>query len=132
VLFLMTVVFRVPIHGSVLLLLFLSLIYLFSLLALGLLVSSRANTQMEAIQGAQGFLLPSIMLSGYIFPLSSLPAPIRLVSQILPATHFIAISRGIIIRGAGFVDLWPNVAALLAIAAVLVAASARAFRKTIS
>jgi len=132
VLFLMTVVFRVPIHGSVLLLLFLSLIYLFSLLALGLLVSSRANTQMEAIQGAQGFLLPSIMLSGYIFPLSSLPAPIRLVSQILPATHFIAISRGIIIRGAGFVDLWPNVLALLILAVILVGGSTRAFRKTIS
>ena len=55
---------------------------------------------MEAIQLAQMFLLPSIMLSGYIFPLSSLPAPLRVLSQILPATHFIAISRGIIIRGA--------------------------------
>jgi ABC-2 type transport system permease protein len=54
------------------------------------------------------------------------------VAQILPATHFIAIARGIIIRGAGFMDLWPNVAALLAIAAVLVAGSTQAFRKTIS
>ena len=132
VLLLMVFVFGVPIHGNVFLLLALSVIYLFSLLALGLLVSSRANTQMEAIQGAQGFLLPSIMLSGYIFPLSSLPAPIRLVSQILPATHFIAISRGIIIRGAGFVDLWPNVLALLILAVILVGGSTRAFRKTIS
>ena len=87
---------------------------------------------MEAIQGAQAFLLPSIMLSGYIFPISSLPGPLRLVSKILPATHFIAIARGIIIRGAGFMDLWPNVAALLAIAALLVAGSTQAFRKTIS
>jgi drug efflux transport system permease protein len=132
VLFLMTAVFRVPIHGSILLLLGLSLIYLFSLLALGLLISSRANTQMEAIQGAQGFLLPSIMLSGYIFPLSSLPAPLRVISGLLPATHFIAISRGIIIRGAGFIDLWPNVAALLVLATLLIAGSTRAFRKTIS
>ena len=76
VLFLMTVVFRVPIHGSLLLLLGLSVIYLFALLSLGLLVSSRARaSQMEAIQLAQMILLPSIMLSGYIFPLSSLPAP---------------------------------------------------------
>ena len=132
VLFLMVFVFRVPIHGNVFLLLFLSIIYLFSLLALGLLVSSRANTQMEAIQGAQGFLLPSIMLSGYIFPLSSLPAPLRLISTILPATHFISISRGIIIRGAGFMDLWPDVVALLILAAILVGGSTRAFRKTIS
>ena len=132
VLFLMTVVFRVPIHGSLLLLLGLAVIYLFALLSLGLLVSSRAKTQMEAIQLAQMVLLPSIMLSGYIFPLSSLPGPLRVLSQILPATHFIAISRGIIIRGAVFSDLWHSVAALLAIAAVLLAGSTRAFHKTIS
>jgi ABC-2 type transport system permease protein len=127
---LMRYVFRVPIHGSVLLLLVLSFVYLFALLSLGLLISSRSSTQMEAIQVAQGFLLPSIMLSGYIFPLSSLPAPLRALAQVLPATHFIAISRGIIIRGAGFWDLWPNVAALFAVAALLVAGSTRAFRKT--
>ncbi|HXO19969.1 MAG TPA: ABC transporter permease [Thermoanaerobaculia bacterium] len=132
VLLLMNAVFRVPIHGSLPLLLGLSLIYLFALLSLGLLVSSRAHTQMEATQIAQMVLLPSIMLSGYIFPLSSLPGPLRVLSQLLPATHFIAISRGIVIRGASFQDLWQQVAALLAISAVLVAASARAFRKTVS
>ena len=132
VLFLMTAVFRVPIHGNTFLLLGLSFVYLFALLAQGLLISSRATTQMEAIQMAQMFLLPSIMLSGYIFPLTSLPGPLRIVSQILPATHFIAISRGIIIRGAGFLDLWPSVAALLLISSLLVAGSTRAFHKTIS
>jgi ABC-2 type transport system permease protein len=131
VLFLMVVVFRVPIHGSLPLLLALATVYIFALLSLGLLVSSRARTQMEAIQGAQAFLLPSIMLSGYIFPISSLPGPLRLVSKILPATHFIAIARGIIIRGAGFPDLWRSVAALIVIAAVLIGASTRAFHKTI-
>jgi ABC-2 type transport system permease protein len=132
ILALMTTVFRVPIHGSVLLLLGLSFIYLFALLSTGLLVSSWSNTQMEAIQMAQMFLLPSIMLSGYIFPLSSLPGFLRVFAQVLPATHFIALSRGIIIRGAGLRDIWPNVAALLVIAAVLVAGSTRAFRKTVS
>jgi len=131
ILVLMTTVFGVPIHGSIPLLLGLATIYLFALLSLGLLVSSRAKTQMEAVQLAQMLLLPSIMLSGYIFPLSSLPTILRYVAQILPATHFIAISRGIIIRGASFSDLWEHVAALLAIAVVLVAASARAFRKTV-
>jgi ABC-2 type transport system permease protein len=128
---LMTTVFAVPVHGSVLLLLALSAVYLFALLALGLLISTRANTQMEAIQVAQGFMLPSIMLSGYIFPIASLPGPLQVVSRILPATHFIAISRGIIIRGAGFEDLWIHVAALLGLAVVLVAVSTRAFHKTI-
>ena len=132
ILFLMTVVFRVPIHGNLLLLLALAIVYLFALLSMGLLVSSRARSQMEAIQLSQMLLLPSIMLSGYIFPLSSLPGPLRVVAQVLPATHFIAISRGIIIRGAVFGDLWRSVAALLAIAVLLVAGSTRAFHKTIT
>jgi ABC-2 type transport system permease protein len=132
VLILMTTFFRVPIHGSVLLLLGLSSVYLVALLSLGLLISSRANSQMEAMQLAQVFLLPSIMLSGYIFPLSSLPPVLQLVARLLPATHFIKIARGIIIRGASFSDLWPNVAALMIISVVLISASARAFQKTIS
>ena len=131
VLGLMVFVFSVPIHGSLTLLLALSSVYLFSLLALGLLISAAAATQSEAIQRAQMILLPSIMLSGYIFPLYSLPAFLKPISQILPATHFIAISRGIILRGASFADLWEHVAALLAIAAVLILGSSRAFRKTI-
>ncbi len=128
----MVTLFRVPIHGSLPLFFGLATIYLFSLLALGLVISSRAKTQMEAIQFAQGFLLPSILLSGYVFPLFSLPGPLRAFANLLPATHFIKISRGIIIRGAGFPELWPNVAALLAIDAVLILASTRAFKKTIS
>jgi ABC-2 type transport system permease protein len=128
----MTQVFRVPIHGSLALLLGLSVVYLLALLSLGLLVSSRAKTQAEAIQLAMTVMLPSVLLSGYIFPLSSLPLPIRLFSQVLPATHFIAICRGIVLRAATFVDLWEHVAALAAISTVLVLASTRAFRKTIS
>jgi len=132
ILTLMRFVFRVPIHGSLPLLLGMALVYLFSLLSLGLLVSSWARTQMEATQIAQMFLLPSIMLSGYIFPLTSLPAPLRALSHLLPATHFIKISRGIIIRGAGFEELWPDLVALIVIASVLVAGSTRAFRKTLT
>jgi ABC-2 type transport system permease protein len=129
VLFCMHVFFQVPIHGSVLLLAGLSLIYLTSLLALGLMISARAATQIEATQAAQGILLPSIMLSGYIFPLSSLPVPLQVLSQVLPATHFVAISRGIIIRGAGFDDLLREVVALVAISLVLLTASVVIFRR---
>jgi ABC-2 type transport system permease protein len=132
ILFLMVVLFRVPIHGSLTLLLVLSPIYLMSLLSVGLLVSSRANTQMEAMQRAMGMLLPSVLLSGYIFPIASLPLPLRVVSYVLPATHYIKIARGIVIRGATFFDLWEPVAALLVISAVLIAASARAFQKTVT
>lgn len=132
ILTLMTTVFRVPINGSLPLLVVFSSVYLFALLALGLLVSAKAKTQMEAMQRTQGFLLPSVFLSGYVFPIASLPEPLKLVSKIIPATHYIAISRGIVIRGAGFADLWPNVAALVLISALLVAGSLRAFRKTMA
>jgi ABC-2 type transport system permease protein len=130
ILLVMRFVFRVPIHGSISLLVALSVVYLFALLALGLMVSSHAKSQMEAIQRVQGLLLPSIFLSGYVFPLSSLPEALQWVSQALPATHFIAISRGIIIRGATLADLWPNVAALLIISTMVILASTRAFQKT--
>ena len=132
ILFLMRVLFRVPIHGSLTLLLLLSPVYLLSLLSVGLLVSSRANSQMEAMQRAMGIMLPSVLLSGYIFPIASLPLPLRVVSYLLPATHFIKIARGIVIRGATFFDLWEPVVALLVISAVLIAASARAFQKTVT
>jgi len=128
----MTAVFRVPVHGSWPLLIALATVYLFALLALGLLVSSRARTQMEAMQRTQGFLLPSVFLSGYVFPLASLPVPLQWVSKVIPATHFIAISRGIVLRGATLADLWPHVAALLGLSTLLVLGSTRAFRKTVS
>lgn len=132
VLVLMNVLFQVPIYGSVALLLVLSTVYLLALLSFGLLISSRAGSQMEAMQMAMGIMLPSVLLSGYVFPLSSLPLPLRVVSHLLPATHFIKIARGIVIRGASFGDLWQPVTSLLAISAVLIALSARAFRKTMA
>ena len=84
------------------------------------------------MQRAMGIMLPSVLLSGYIFPVASLPLPLRVVSHILPATYFIKIARGIIIRGASFADLLDSVLALLAISIVLIAVSARAFKKTVA
>jgi ABC-2 type transport system permease protein len=132
VLVLMRFMFRVPFNGSVTLLLVLSSVYILALLSFGLLISSRAHSQMEAMQQAMGILLPSVLLSGYVFPLAALPAPLRVVAYALPATHFIKIARGIVIRGATFADLWQPVMALLAISTVLIAVSARAFKKTVS
>lgn len=131
ILLLMRFLFGVPFNGSVALLLTLSSVYLFALLSLGLLISSRAATQMEAMQMAMGVMLPSVLLSGYIFPVASLPLPLQFISYGLPATHYIRIARGIVIRGATFADLWEPVLALLAISLILIAASARAFRKTL-
>lgn len=132
IVFLMNLLFKVPIHGSLTLLMLLSPVYLLALLSVGLLVSSQSKTQMEAMQKAMGIMLPSVLLSGYVFPISALPAPLKIVSRLLPATYYIQIARGIVIRGANFEELWQPVAALLGLSVVLIAASARAFKKTVS
>ena len=129
---LMRYLFQVPIHGSVPLLMGLAPIYILALLSVGLIASARAKSQMEAMQRAMGVMLPSVLLSGYVFPLYSLPLPLKVISYLLPATYFIKICRAIVIRGAGFWDIWQPVAALATIACVLIALSATAFKKTVS
>jgi ABC-2 type transport system permease protein len=121
--------FGVPIRGSIVFLFAMALVYLFALLSIGLFVSTRATTQAEAMQMAQFFFLPSVFLSGYIFPAAGLPFVLRWIGRLLPATHMIEIMRGVVLRDAGPKDLLPNVLALVAISAVMVGLSARRFRK---
>jgi ABC-2 type transport system permease protein len=121
--------FAVPIRGNLLFLFAMAIVYLFALLALGLFISTRAQTQAQAQQMAQFFFLPSIFLSGYIFPTAGLPLPLYLIGRVLPATHMVEIMRGIVLRDAGPRELFPNVAALLVISVLLVWASVRRFQK---
>jgi ABC-2 type transport system permease protein len=121
--------FAVPIQGSLLFLYGAAIIYLFALLSLGLFLSTRTTNQMQAQQLSMMFILPSIFLSGYIFPVSGLPAPLRWLGQLLPATHMIAIMRGAVLRHAGVIDLVPNILALGAISVVLVTLSVASFKK---
>lgn len=125
----MRYLFSVPIRGSVTFLFFMAIIYLFALLALGLFISTRTTTQSAAQQMAQMFLLPSIFLSGYIFPREGLPIVLKLIGSLIPATHMVAIMRGVVLRDASFFELLPNVLSLVAISTVLVIMSARRFRK---
>jgi ABC-2 type transport system permease protein len=121
--------FSVPIRGSLLLLFGVAIIYLFALLALGLTISMRAQTQMQAQQMAQMLLLPSIFLSGYIFPVAGLPTVLYLIGRALPATHMIDVMRGAVLRSAGPLDMLPSILALSAISVVLVWMSVRRVRK---
>jgi ABC-2 type transport system permease protein len=125
----MRLVFRVPIHGSTALLLLLAIPFVVTALGLGLLISTRAQTQSEAFQLAMGTALPSVFLSGYIFLIENMPAPFQLVSKAVPATYFIAILRGIILRGAGFEMLWPNALILAVMGSALVLLAARRFAR---
>jgi ABC-2 type transport system permease protein len=124
VLTIMRFVFQVPIHGSVFLLLGMSLPFLLTVLGLGLVISTLARTQAEAFQLSMGTVLPSVFLSGYIFLIETMPTFFQGVSRVIPATYYIRILRGIILRGAGFQDLWMNglVLTMMGCVAIVVAA----------
>src|SRR4029077_14055208 len=86
--------FDVPIRGDLVFLFAMAFVYLFALLSLGLFISTRATTQAQAQQMAQFFFLPSIFLSGYIFPTAGLPRPLYVIGELLPATPLGSIPRG--------------------------------------
>jgi ABC-2 type transport system permease protein len=125
----MRYIFLVPISGSLVFLFVMALVYLFALLSMGLFISTRAETQAQAQQMAQFFLLPSIFLSGYIFPVAGLPFVLKWIGRVLPATHMVEIMRGVVLRNAGPLELLPNVLALLGISVFMVVMSVRRFRK---
>ncbi len=115
-------VFGVPFVGSLLLLLGASMLYALVGLALGVLIAALTNSQLAAMLAAvAGTMLPNIMLSGMIFPIASMPAPLRLVTNIVPARWFITICRGVMLKGAGLADLWPELLVLAAMFGVLMA-----------
>ena len=127
----MRYVFAVPIHGSIILLFALATLYMFVHLALGMLISSKANSQNDAMQRAMGIMLPTIFLSGYIFPRDTMPLIFWLMSFCLPATYMMDISRGIILRGAGLFELWGNALILLLMGIGVLLLAAKNFRKMI-
>jgi ABC-2 type transport system permease protein len=127
----MRYVFGVPIHGSIILLFALAMLYMFVHLALGMLISSKANSQNDAMQRAMGIMLPTIFLSGYIFPRDTMPLIFWLMSFCLPATYMMDISRGIILRGAGLFELWGNALILLLMGIGVLLLAAKNFRKMI-
>ena len=127
----MRLVFQVPIHGNVLLLAFFSLPYLFVSLSIGILVSSKANSQSEAIQLAFLTFLPSIFFSGYIFPRETMPTFFYVISYFVPASYYINITRGIILRGAGITHLWMDALALFAMGSILLVVAARKFQNKV-
>ncbi len=122
-------IFRVPIGGSVLLLLLLVAPFILTMLGFGLLISTRARTYQEATQMAFGTMMPSIFLSGYIFPIDTMPQFFQFISKIIPTTYLIEIFRGIILRGAGLGDLWKQGLILTGMSVLMIIISAIRFRK---
>jgi ABC-2 type transport system permease protein len=131
IVFAMRFIFSVPIHGNVLLLAFLSLPYIFVSLSLGILISSKATSQAHAMQLAFLTILPSIFFSGYIFPRETMPKFFYVLSYFVPASYFINITRGIILRGAGWSHLWVDGLALFLMGSFLLVIAARRFHNKV-
>jgi drug efflux transport system permease protein len=123
-------VFKVPLRGSLALLLAEGLLFILVSLSLGILISARTSSQRVAMMAALvGTMLPTMLLSDFIFPIESMPLPLRAVSVIVPARWFVLVARSIMLKGVGLAYLWPATLVLLAMAVALLAASMRAFHE---
>ncbi len=132
VLAVMIYVFGVPVRGSMVLLIALSALFIVCSLGLGLLVSTLAKTQVEAMQFAFIIMLPSVLLSGFMFPRSEMPWPIFIVTHAIPVTYYIEILRGVVLRSADLVDLLPWIGGLALCCIVILTLSIARFQKQIA
>jgi ABC-2 type transport system permease protein len=126
-----SLLFDVPVNGGLGALYLAALLFIAATLALGLFASTLAQTQMQAFQMSFFVLLPSILLSGFVFPFEGMPQLARWIAQLLPLTHFIDLVRGIVLRGAGLGDLLVPIYKLIAFTAVALAIVTLRFRKSL-
>jgi ABC-2 type transport system permease protein len=122
-------VFQVPLQGSLLLLYALAFVFIAANLALGLFFSTLAKTQQQAMQMSFFFLLPNILLSGFMFPFEGMPRPAQFMAQALPLTHFLRIVRSITLKGGSFPDVRAELVWLVGLFVVLVALASARFTK---
>ncbi|MGZ3419504.1 MAG: ABC transporter permease [Polyangiales bacterium] len=123
------IVFGVPVVGSLALLYLLAFAFIAANLAIGLFFSTVAKTQQQAMQMSFFFLLPNILLSGFMFPFEAMPRPAQILAQALPLTHFMRIVRGIVLKGASFSDLRGELLALFVILGLLIVFASTRFSK---
>jgi ABC-2 type transport system permease protein len=119
-------VFEVPLRGNLVLLLAVSGLYIITALALGIVISTKAPNQRTAMIAAlAGLMLPTMILSGFIFPIDSLPRPLQLLSYVVPARWFLVIVRGIMLKGAGLATLWQETLVLVGMTLLFLARGSR-------
>jgi ABC-2 type transport system permease protein len=121
--------FDVPIRGTLLDVYGAAGLLILANLALGLLISTRASTQFQAMQMSFFVFLPSILLSGFMFPFAGMPLIAQWIAEVLPLTHFLRLIRGVMLRGGALWELWPDIAALLAFIFVMMTLAISRFRK---
>ncbi len=121
--------FHVPLRGTLLDVYLAAGLLIVANLALGLLISTRAQTQFQAMQLTFFMFLPSMLLSGFMFPFAGMPRPAQWIAEVLPLTHFVRLIRGVMLRGAALSELMPDVTALLAFTALAMIAATLRFHK---
>jgi ABC-2 type transport system permease protein len=121
--------FQVPIRGSLWDVYMAASLLILANLSLGLLISTRAKSQFQAMQMTFFVFLPSILLSGFMFPYDGMPRPAQWIAELLPLTHFMRLIRGIMLRGANLSDLWQDCVALAAFIAIMLTLAIRLFHK---
>ena len=131
ILFLAKLLFGVPMQGSIVLLLVLCLPFIAANLTMGLTFSTLATNQLQAVQSAMFFFLPSILLSGFMFPFRGMPEWAQWVGSLLPLTHFLIIVRGILLKGNGFFDVWQQIIPILLFTGVVMGISFKRYRQTL-
>ncbi|PJE08628.1 MAG: mannose-1-phosphate guanyltransferase [Legionella sp.] len=123
--------FEIPIQGSISLLLLLCLPFIAANLAMGLTFSTVATSQLQAVQAALFFFLPSMLLSGFMFPFRGMPEWAQWIGNILPLTHFLVIARGILLKGNGFLEVWPELIPILVFTLVVMLIGVKRYRQTL-
>jgi ABC-2 type transport system permease protein len=124
-------VFDVPIRGSITLLYLITAPFIVASLAMGLLVSTVVRTQVQAMQLSFVFILPTVLLSGFMFPREAMPQVAQWLGAVIPVTYYLRVLRGILLKGVGMDALWPDTLVLAVFAVVLLAVSVRRFQKHI-
>ena len=123
--------FGIPIIGSVITLLMAALPFVAATLAVGLTFSTMARNQLQAVQMAIFFFLPSILLSGFMFPFMGMPLWSKWIGEILPLTHFLRIVRGILLKGNGWIEIWPNIWPIALFAIIALVVGVKRYRQTL-
>lgn len=124
-------IFDIPVRGSLPLLYGMMLLFICANLMLGITISSLARNQLQAMQMTIFFFLPSILLSGFMFPFQAMPGWAQVIGSALPLTHFLSIVRGILLKGSGFAPLWPHIWPILLFTAIVLAAGLKTYRRTL-
>lgn len=117
-------VFKMPVNGSISLLLLLCIIFMFTAASFGMMISAISRTQIDAMMVTMmGLFLPTVLLSGFLFPLDNMPMFFQILADVFPAKWFIIAIKDVMIKGAGFLDIWKYLLILIVMAAVLITVS---------